>query len=267
MIKLELLEPTIHGMNCHRRDYIITLSSVPRRFDNTLQDILNAYKSLGFTIVVNIPLAYKKGWEIDESKIPHTDNNVIVHRCSTDWGPATKLLGGIEWCQINNINPIGLITIDDDTLFENVEVLITSLIDESIKKPNHVITRGAIKTVHPPYALGNGLQHNVRDDYADGVAGYLGVYYPFEKFNNSIPFEFLDELPDGFYSEDDAYLGALASKLGCPTWSGSYQPGLRVLDPHSAVEFGLEQGSDRIKRESELYTHLVEAGYLPNNHR
>lgn len=254
-------------MTYDKEQYIITISSVPRRFDNTLQDVLNSYKSLGFTIVVNIPLAYKKGWEIDESTIPAASDNVIVHRCSTDWGPATKLLGGIEWCQINNINPVGLITVDDDILFENVEVVITSLIDESIKKPNHVITRGAIKTVHPPYAFGNGLQHNVSDDYADGVAGYLGVYYPFERFNNRMPFEFLDELPTGFYSEDDAYFGALASKLGCPTWSCSNHLNPLILDHVSAVEFGLNAGEDRIIRESELYSHLVAEGHLPNPNR
>ena len=254
-------------MNYNKTDYIITLSSVPSRFDNMLLKVIESFKPLGFTIIVNIPQSYKKDWKIDESKIPESGDNLIIHRCSKDWGPATKLLGGIEWCQNNNINSIGLITIDDDTVFDNPAEAINSLIKESINRPNHVITRGAIKVIKPPYSFGNGLQHNVTNDYADGVAGYLGVYYPFEKFNNSIPFEFLDQLPEGFYSEDDAYFGALSSKLGCPVWAGSHRPLPYMLDPISAVEFGLEQGSDRIKRESELYTHLVEAGYLPNNCR
>lgn len=254
-------------MSINKNNYIISITSVPYRLNTTLPDVLQSYENLGFRIVVNIPETYRKKWAVEEEKIPPSSENIIINRCSKDWGPATKLLGTIEWCNENNITPLGIITVDDDTVFDDPLYAVESLILESIERPDTVITRGAIITSHPPYTLGNGLIHNVCDNYADGVAGFLGVYYPFNKFNNRTSFELLEKGPNEFYSEDDAYFGGLASKLKCPVWSSSKQSNPVMLGTPSAVEYDPSKYVDRVKREARLYSYLVERKLLPNPHR
>lgn len=248
----------------NKEDYIISIATVPFRFNDTLPRVLESIKDLGFTIVVNIPKEYRKDWDVIEEELPKSSQNVIINRTREDWGPATKLLGGIEWARKNRNNIKGIITVDDDIIFKDPEYAITSLISESTVMPGCVITRCAIKTVNPPYKCGDGLKHMVTNDYIDGVAGYLGVFYPFNIFDNDVSFNFLREIPEGFYSEDDAYFGALASKLGCPAWATSKHSSAQILGSVSAVEVGLTNGYDRIQRESELYTYLVNSKYLPN---
>jgi len=196
--------------------YVISLTTIPRRLEHcTIQTILAIKKQTTRKIILNIPYEYLKWgkYEIDENLFKN-DDQIIIYRPTKDYGPATKLLGAIEYIQNkSNCEYEYVITIDDDILFKNDNVIDT-LINKSNEIQDKAITFSGIKLLHFPYCSGNGLSYkNVGQ--VDIPAGYRGVLYPIKNMinNNNIPFNFMKTLPKSIFNNDDAYFGILLSVL------------------------------------------------------
>lgn len=244
-------------------NFIISITSVPFRFKNELVQVLKSLSgnTLGIKIIVSIPKAYRKGWTytqedlLELSKIPEVVLNII----DKDYGPATKLLGGIEWVRNNGLDITGIITMDDDIIFQNPATQILSLVKLHLEQQENVITFQGLKLIHPPYYSGNGL-HGVREDWCHGVAGFLGVLYPRHFFKSNVVFNLFEELDPNFYSEDDAYFGAVAARLDIKIWSSTNLSKWSSISKISAVDKMLE--GKRQVRESKMYNDLVSAGFF-----
>lgn len=238
--------------------FVISLTSVPDRFDSSLVHVLENLntKCFNIPIVVSIPHEYRKNWKYDYSNLDKIKAipGVNVYHPQVDYGPSTKLLGGIEWVRIHKPLVRGIITLDDDILFENISQQILHLIKLHLQKPNTVITHHGLKLMHPPYITNNGLQ-GVKEQFCDAVAGFLGVLYPSEFFRNDTVFKLIETLNPLFYSEDDAYFGGVASILDLKIWSAKQPQRWVSLSKQSAVEQELE--GNRIERESLLYNELI----------
>jgi len=213
----------------------------------------------GTQIILSLPKTYRRGWEWDIKDIEHL-SGVTVNILDEDYGPATKLLGGIKYVKENKLNIDGIITLDDDILFDNINEVVSDLLESTIEHKDEIITSSGLLVCKPPFIIGNGIKPAI-NEYSHSVAGYMGVFYPSKFWDSSLPFTVINDLSEGFYSEDDAYFGAVAHIAGIKIWSKSKSKyKFSAIDDSSAVDSGQE--GHRHDRESALYAELIEKKFI-----
>jgi len=252
-------------------DTIISMTSIPRRFNTCLPGVIESLKrqSAKYTIVLNIPTEYVK-WK-GEVNIPDwitNDAAITVFRPKKDYGPATKLLGALEYIEtrpgIKNI-----ITVDDDIefLYENH---IERIVDLSSKRPGEVLTHSGLRLAHPPYRFRNGLDNDNYTCYVDVPAGFFGVLYPVNRLlENTLLFtdEFISTLPSGVFHDDETFMAIVCGIAEIPIYSFKGEHAVMVRQTYDGGSAIAEQmGKDRTDNETELYQFAVSKGYLPNKH-
>jgi hypothetical protein len=99
---------------------LISLTSVPRRFDGALLEILGRLKSqhLQCEILLNIPRLYRKWGAVHVPDNLTKMKGVTVFSPTRDYGPGTNLLGALEYIQ-NRRDITHIITVDDDIVIED----------------------------------------------------------------------------------------------------------------------------------------------------
>lgn len=252
-------------------DTIISLTSIPRRFDTCLPGVIQSLKrqSVRYTIVLNIPTEYIK-WK-GEVKIPEwitNDPDIVIFRPKKDYGPVTKLLGALEYIETRpEIKYI--ITVDDDMEFSYKDH-IERIAGFHSKRPDEVLTFSGIRLTHHPYRFRNGLDHDNYCCYVDVPAGFFGVSYPVKRLLENIHLfkdEFISTLPSGVFHDDDAFIAIVCGIAGIPIYSfkGEYMGMVQATyDGGSAISE--QMGKDRVDNECEIYQFAVSKGYLPNKH-
>ncbi len=93
---------------------ILSITSIPPRFDKLPHLIENLKLQMAHEIWVNIPKSYKRFPEWD-GHFPWTDfgPKVIINRDCDDWGPGTQAMGPIAHTDADII-----VYVNDDTLYE-----------------------------------------------------------------------------------------------------------------------------------------------------
>lgn len=178
---------------------------------------------------------------------------------SEDYGPATKLLGALEYTQAHQQYE-RIITFDDDVV-PRVSSHLRHLMRCATIFPECAVTINGIELVAPPYRAGAGLSYRSRLRAVHAPAGYKAVAYPVRQMATSnTPFALRNELPKGVFHDDDAYFGIVLAKMGIPLIA---VPGRGVNsltnDGGSAV---VEQtGMDRRDNEMEIFRHALDMGY------
>ena len=250
-------------------DTIVSLTSVPRRFNTCLPKVIETLKrqSVQCKIIVNIPLEYEK-WK-EDVVIPQwlsIASNVTVHRPTKDYGPATKLIGALEYIKKTNSSNIKyVITVDDDIHYSDEHIEKLKAVSNSL--PNYAVTLGGIKLINHPYHTKDGLAYP-SDGFVDSPGGCYGVIYPVKPFQeNSHLFEkeFIDSLPPGIRNDDDVFFGIICGITNVPIHACHISTLLTIYSYDSggsAVE-ELTQ-IPRTQNESELFQFAVKKGYLPN---
>lgn len=246
--------------------YIVSLTSIPRRLDKSIFITIKELKkqSMISKILINIPYKYKKWKEYNLDKdFFKNDENVIIYRPSKDYGPATKLLGALEYIK-DKKHIKYIITVDDDIIFNNGKVIET-LIKNSEKHKDCAFTFGGIKLVNYPYKYGNGLKYN-NIGYVDVPSGYMGVLYPCDKLriNNKI-FNYMENLPDGIFNDDDAYFGIILSILKIPLISLKKISSIKLAKYCGGSAVSENTSKHRIINEMEIFQYAVKHNLLPNN--
>ena len=235
------------------------MTSVPSRFKDTLPQVISMINEnlQGTQIVLSLPKTYRKGWEWDIKDIEHL-SGVTVNILDEDYGPATKLLGGIKYVKENKLNIDGIITLDDDYLFDNINEVVSNLLELATERKDEIITLSGLSLYKPPYKLARGVKTAI-NEYTHIPQGFAGVFYPSKFWDSSLPFTVIDDLSEGFYSEDDAYFGAVANIAGIKIWSSQRLKGQSISD-ESAVQSSHEE--EREDRVAKLYTELVEKKFI-----
>jgi hypothetical protein len=246
---------------------LISLTSIPRRLDGSLLDVLATLKrqSLKCKILVNIPHSYRKWGAVGSIPTRLQDiEDVIISSPKTDYGPATKLLGALEYIQ-NRPEVEHIITVDDDMLLPDVDHL-RYLSEFASVFPEFAVTFGGVKLKHFPFKSDDGLIYDNRFKFVDVPAGYRSVLYPTKVLRNSrIPFEFFDKLPPGIFHDDDAYFGIVLSVLNIPLFAIPKRPGgmstkTSKHEGGSAVTELVDK--DRAQNEMEIFQYAVSQGYF-----
>jgi hypothetical protein len=246
---------------------LISITSVPRRLSQSLQQVLDSLDGLGFDIVVSIPQAYEKWGEPEIPARLFDYKNITIHR-GADYGPATKLLGGLDFSRTASKQYTHIITFDDDVFYRNPTRVIHKLWLAAEMHPGEVITIGGIKVDRPPYRTKNGLFHDV-PGHVDGVCGWRGVIYPLSavaKDSDTTIFDMMTEMIPGTKHDDDAYFGIALSRMGIPIRSIPVDRDDVSVNCDGAGGSAVQEGvsKDRLDNEAEIYRHAVEMGWLPS---
>ena len=113
------------------KKYIISLTTIPSKFDNLYQtiDSIISQKLFPNKIIINIPTKYSfrlNGSIIPENKIndfmdKYSKFGVYINIINNDYGPGTKLLGTLENNMIADFNPqeTYVLLIDDDLIYKD----------------------------------------------------------------------------------------------------------------------------------------------------
>lgn len=202
-------------MNKH---VLVSLTTIPRRVEGTslIETIGHLLRQdIDCEILINIPHEYRKWGAFELPSFLNGMPGITIHRPATDYGPATKLLGALEYVRTRP-EIAHVITVDDDICFQDTRHL-RYLLSYAQALPGHAVTVGGVRLNHEPYSNGNGLKYNNFFRYVDVPAGYKGVVYPVSALGASqLPFELKDGLIDGVFHDDDAYFGIVLSQLGVP---------------------------------------------------
>jgi hypothetical protein len=240
---------------------IVSLTSVPKRFGTTLPVVLAATRqqSVKLTTVVSLPQSYRK-WGAPPPFETDMDG-VRVFRPSRDHGPATKLLGGLEYAA-ENPEISHIITIDDDVVPGSARLF--EYLIACAKITGGAVTAGGIRLKGEPYrGSGEGLSYKSRFERTHIPSGYRCVIYPVRPLLQSdLPFRMIEDMPAGTFNDDDAFFGCLLGALsiglvGVP----AARPRNVQGDGGSAVEE--DTSVHRIDNQAEIFRHGVEQGFLP----
>lgn len=245
---------------------LISLTSIPRRLDGSLPEILAGLKRqrLKAQILVNIPTHYRKWGAVEIPQALKEIEDVIVFSPSKDYGPGTKLLGALEYIQAHP-EITHVITVDDDIVIEDDRYL-EHLAVHARALPNYAVTFGGIKLDHYPFKYLDGLSYEHQHRFVDGVAGFRGVLYPVHLMRGSqVPFTFFDKVPAGAINDDDAYFGIVLSVMKIPLFAipiRSGDAGVKVSQLEGGS--GVEEAVDKVRtqNEMEIFQHAVNAGYF-----
>lgn len=243
--------------------YIITLSSIPPRFDalsETLDSLL-AQTVPAERIILYINDSYLRFPDWDGT-LPVVPEGVEIRRVAEHWGPATKVLPALRDFADEDVD---ILFCDDDQIY--APYLAERMLNERKRRPEVCIGISPMEDYAPPvgqtrrawdarprvlrlwkvtnvlHRLQLGLanwrarrtgvfyeplrRHVMRSGYADGFEGFMGVLVRPRFF----PPEVFD-LPDFARPVDDVWLSGHATRAGHPPWilGGFSEP---VLMPRS----------------------------------
>jgi hypothetical protein len=250
---------------------LISITSVPQRFDNSLIEVLNSLKNIPNDKICPIPIYYKKWGAAHLPQSLKIRNDIKIFRPTIDYGPATKLLGAIEYLQQDH-NYTHVLTLDDDVYYRNPDQLICRMQAEAIRYPNSVLTIGGIRLIRHPYSRKAGLKYHNKG-HVDLVCGCTGTLYPVSAFSDPKPFfDLRHRLPEGIFNDDDLYFGIVLSIKKYPVISidaidriieNCKRPMISTSSSNdSAVQSGTAK--NRQTNESELIQFAVKNSLLPN---
>ena len=135
-------------------EYLISLTSIPRRLNKNYRIMILYLKKQTFKckILVNIPRTYKKWGDYTlPDNIVEDDELVEIYRPKKDYGPATKLMGALDYIKETGNKTIKyVITMDDDVFYKNFNTVDT-LVRAEKKFKNCAITFNGIKLIKHPY--------------------------------------------------------------------------------------------------------------------
>ncbi len=251
---------------------LISITSVPRRFDTSLRTVVTSLATIERKVVVCLPASYNK-WGVCAPPSYLADLDfATLHVPPRDYGPSTKLLGVLDYILVSGDVPDYVITLDDDCVYNDPTVAIEALEQAASAHPSSVVTIGGIKLDRPPYSNKDGLFHN-NVGHVDAVLGWRGVLYPVKPLMaNRRIFEMLDELPDGTIHNDDIYFGVALSRLNIPIWSirspKSTRDGraLEILELPTGGPSAVQEAVAKNRRlhESDSFSYAVKMGWLPS---
>lgn len=251
---------------------LLALTSIPRRFDGSLREVVTKIQESGESAVVCLPRHYKKWGDAPAPDYLQNSGNVVLFRPSRDYGPATKLLGAIEYLRGANEKFDGIITLDDDLYYDDTTAAIRYLKQQARQNPGCVITIGGMKLEHHPFRCKNGAYGN-NVGYVDAVVGFRGVYYPTDKIaHDTRLFDFAADMPEGIFNEDDAYFGICLGRMGVPVYAvrpprtACGRLALKLVAASGAGDSAVQEKAPvhRIENEMQIFQFAVSKGWLPN---
>lgn len=246
---------------------LVALTTIPRRLKSSVPDVFACLKAqdLEFDVVISVPRTYRKWGAIDESAVSEIPNWVNLHRPTEDFGPATKLLGALEFASNRNYDHI--ITVDDDVIFSPKNYL-SYLAGYSSIDPDAAWTVGGIQLSCWPYHNRFGLRYNSEYCYVNAVRGVAGTVYPVRKLlSSNLPYSLRNKVLSNAFHDDDAYFGAVLHSMDIPIIAVPSHPHGGVVTIASSGESAVAEKQDRDRKtnESEFFRFCVRNKLIGNN--
>jgi hypothetical protein len=187
---------TIYNNEVADKKIYISMTTIPERlktsyFKKVVENLLGQHTSLN--ILLNIPHTYKRTGEV--YVVPEWITNhsrIVVNRCE-DYGPATKILGGLDI--LKNFDTV--IIVDDDLMYRHF--FVKELLTTHIESPKDVT---CYNTWHEPAWQRQGHKYPLPGGYS-GCIGSASIF----KQLKSIP------QCNGCFPIDDHWLGYAYNQL------------------------------------------------------
>lgn len=258
---------------------LVSVTTIPRRFAQSLPAVIASIQqqTRRVKIIVNVSDNYVKWPGSSVGPIPEAwthDPDILVYTTSRDYGPATKLLGAIEFLaageERQGIVPsqiTHILTIDDDIVYSDTQ-FIQRFVDAIAQYPRYVLPIKSICLGCPPYHHCKGLIYD-REGFVDVPRGFHGVAYPLSKLAPDRFYmspEFIGTLIPEVFNDDDAFFGIILGIMNVPIFVINHRLETGSVD---AGESAVQENSskNRMTAEMEIYQFAVQKGYLPNKHR
>ena len=251
---------------------LLSVTSIPRRFDSSLREVVSRLQETREKVVICLPRLYKKWGYASPPDYLNNYSNIVLFEPSADYGPATKLLGAIEYISGLKEQFDAIVTFDDDLYYNDFPAVITYLKRQSLQRPGCVITIGGLKLEHFPYRWKNGVYGN-NVGYVDAVAGFRGVYYPVNKIvHDRRIFDFASELPGAIFNDDDAYFGIGLSRMEVPIFAvkppkrAGDRFAVKLVPTQSAGGSAVQEraANDRNENTMKIFQFAISKGWLPS---
>lgn len=201
-----------------------SLTTIPGRYPKllrTLDSLLLQDFKLD-TIYLCIPKKSKRLNKYYDKLDENITNKCEIVEIETDYGPCTKLIGGLL---MEHDPETIIITFDDDVIYDSK--LVRSLVNYSILYPEDAIGSTGILFGNPfpfyssisnsniKWNLINGINLNNDGKFVDVLCGFSGVLYKRKFFPSSIT-NFLSYplMDDNVYINDDIYISGYIDKFG-----------------------------------------------------
>jgi hypothetical protein len=242
--------------------YVITLSSIPPRFDGlhlTLESLL-AQTVKPERVIVYLSREYRRFPEWDGS-LPKVPEGVEIRLVDEDYGPATKLLPALKEFAGQDID---ILFCDDDQIYR--PYIAERLLKARAKRPNDMIAISPMadylppegqakrkafarpkvlrlwRVTHVPFHIHRHWRRFVswvtgrpyeeparrlmmRSGYADGCEGWMGILVRPDFFPDEVY-----DIPDFAWPVDDVWFSGHATRMGHRPWiiGGFFEP---ILSP------------------------------------
>jgi len=215
------------GMDTCSR-YIASLTTIPDRIKGVravLERLLHQSVISMFTaIVVNVPKYSER--EGKEYIIPETlttlPEKVVINRMEVDYGPTSKLIGGLQWLKSQGFSEnTCIVVLDDDHSYH--PNLFQYLRDWHLKLPDDVVASQGWTQAYPLSQYGNQAGYaaeatrSTRPIPVQVVQGNFG-YMTQSRFYNETIWTRLESAPPGAWIHDDNWISGFSASAGAKRW-------------------------------------------------
>jgi len=244
--------------------------------DSAIHSVLDSLAPVNLPILLNIPFTYQRFAFSTPPKKLAARSDIRIFRPSQDYGPATKLLGALEYLAASpemRAKTDAIITFDDDAWYPDpaLPIAILSAVSAHLPRPS-VVTFGGTLLQHSPFRKGDGILNDCAG-YVDAVKGFSGVLYPAELLKDAprLVRQLASQDPETL-RDDDALFGVVCGMLDIPVFAVprtlpalGFSKHQLMLEPESA-DSAVDMGEFDYRKdvESRIYTRAVASGHLPN---
>lgn len=259
-----------------RSRVIVSMTTIPSRLPHCGQalDRLLSQSVTDFDLELYLPEVCTRTGERYEppAELTAYGDRLTVRRITTDYGPATKLLGPLATIlKDGDEDRRAVITVDDDVLLE--PHAIEELLGAAARHPHTALGFMGVSGAHFIHAetIGaNGLSHVA----VDVLGGYRAALYPVEVLDRTL-FADLDALTErvGSFLDDDHLIGWNLARRGIPRAvvatrhpGPRHAPNIVLLDLPDAISRDGGDPSSVQRDHRELIAYYRTMGWVSSPH-
>lgn len=208
----------------HKYDIYVSLTTIPSRIESLIKPLLSIYLQniTVKNIILNIPTKYNRFPKINFlttlfkiKKIQEKFPELIVHIMDKDYGPASKLIGGLLWFykqKASSSKDKLILTIDDDIIYPSNHI--SNYLHQYVKNNSCIVSSGFtfmeyFYDIKSYQYLGNQKQKDFLEGF--GMSLYDPYWFDMNDFMN-----YYEKVKPILFLDDDLIFSNYLQKINIP---------------------------------------------------